>query len=169
METTRAYFMSHIVLRDKMFFEPKEFSEKLGAGPQVMKQFLADLWNGIGQDYFKEGTVVKDIDRKIVPEDFNITNAMVGDNNFFFFTMPEPDSYNAQAKCVALVASRTGNIRYITMEIWTEQEVEKKYTIGEWIFAGDHFEHKSLGKMVGDSIDVFASAVAQIVNENNKE
>ncbi|MBP3255069.1 MAG: hypothetical protein J6M60_01060 [Clostridia bacterium] len=174
METTRAYYMSHVLLRNKIFFEPDEFGKKLSEGPNSMKQYLKDLWQSIDQKLFKEGVIIKDIDRKAEIEDFDITNAMVGDKNIFFFQMPEPDSYDTQAKCIALVLERGGKVRYITMEIWTQRESEiikeikgseamPQYTIGEWIFVGNDFEHKNLGKVKEDSIDSFASAVAQIV------
>lgn len=174
MESTRAYYMSHILLRNKIFFEPDEFGKKLSDGPQVMKQYLKDLWESIDQKFFNEEVNIKDIDRKVEIDDFKITNAMVQDKNIFFFQMPEPDSYDTQAKCIALVLERGGKARYITMEIWTQREIElikeingteamPQYSIGEWIFTGNDFEHKNLGKIKGDSIDTFASAVAQIV------
>lgn len=172
METSKAYYMSHILLRNKIFFESKEFNEYLSKGPQVMRQYLLDLWNSIDEKNFKEGAIIKDIDRAVSVDDFDISFRPSEEKNIFFFIMPDPVCYQAEAKAVALIISKTNEIRYITMEIWSNNEEENmkkilgesyipQYTIGEWVLEENQFKHLNLGKIPRNTIECFASFIIE--------
>ena len=159
MESTRAYYMSHILLKNKIFFDWKIFKDNLDKGPMAMKQYLLDLWNSIDQKCFKEGTKIKDLDRVITVDDFNILATKKDQKIIFFFSLPEPDSFDVQAKAIALILENGKMPRYITMEIWAEKEIAKQYTIGEWILKDNKFEHLNIGKIDGKTTKDFMSYI----------
>ena len=176
MKTTRAYYMSHVLLRNKIFFEADEFNENLKKGPQVMKKYLLDLWNSINETDFKEGTIIEDINRVVSANDFDVTYRAIENKEIFFFIMPDPDCYQAQAKAVALIIDKTSGIRYITMEIWSKDEDEKmkaifgelytpKYTIGEWKLKDNKFVHMNYGRIPRNTLECFATFIIEKIKK----
>ena len=172
METSKAYFMSHILLRNKIFFEAKEFNEYLGKGPQVMKQYLLNLWNNIDQKDFKKDVIIKDINRPISIDDFDITLRQLEGKNIFFFIMPDPICYQTEAKAIAFIIDQVSGIRYITMEVWSSNEEENmkkiigesytpQYTIGEWKLEENQFKHLNLGKIPRNTVECFVSFILE--------
>ena len=78
------------------------FNKILKDGPESMKDHLAKLWNDISPDDINKDFELTDKDRVITKNDFDVTMNHVGDYPVFYFIMPDPDSVQAQAKCVAL-------------------------------------------------------------------
>ncbi len=168
MESSKAYYFSHILLRNKIYYEGKEFSDKLRQGPQVMRPYLLELWNSIDESTFKEGVVIKDKDRVVTVDDFDITFRPYQNFNVYFFIMPDPKCFMAEAKCAALAIDKENRIRYLTMEIWSENEVEQmkkalgdaytpQYTVGEWAIKDNQFTHLNMGHLPRPTIECFAS------------
>lgn len=166
MSSSRAYYLSHVLLRNTIFENWETFSEKLDKGPEFMKKYLSELWHSIDGKYFKEGVIITDINRKITADDFNITFRNINGRMTFFFIFPDPDSFSAQAKSVALVLSEE-ELRYITMEIWTEKEIPHQYTLGEWKIQEGKFMHFNYGYIPRATVECFATFVEKLLSEQN--
>lgn len=168
MKSSRAYYMSHILLRNEIYVNWNKFVEAFKLGPDEMKTYLVNMWNGIDNKYFKEGIIISDIDRKVSKEDFDISVEYINDILTILIVFPAVDSYMAQARAVAIALGKE-NVRYITLEVWTEQEImlfEKykdeqplRYTVGEWELNGTDFEHINYGKLPEATMECFISCI----------
>lgn len=168
-QISRAYIVSHIRLRDEIFSDWNNFNIILNEGPDKMKEHLAKLWNDINPEDLNSGFVLTDKDRVIGVNDFDITMNHVGDCPVFYFIMPDPDSVQAQAKCVALALTQS-RPRYFTMEISKRLNSEETYYImGEWILKDNNFTHLNIGPIPNGTVANFASHVSFILNNNSKK
>ena len=165
METTKGYYLTHILLRNIIFYDFKLFNEKLNKGPEVMKKYLLELWNSIDENKFKPGTVLKDKEINVVENDFNITVNEVNGIKIFYITFPETSSYSIQAKAIAIVLCKDFP-RYITMEGWTKEENTQNYTLGEWEIYKGSFVHNNYGKIPRNTIECFSTSVKELLLEN---
>lgn len=161
-KTSRAYMLSHIVLRNEIYGKWQVFNEHLNKGPQDMKQYLCDLWYSITQDKINQDFYLADEERKVTIDDFDITANKQADLQIFYFIFPEPDVFMAQAKCVALVLA-PNMPRYFTMEIMKEENGQKQYIVGEWKVKDRQFVHYNYGKMEKNTIDAFSYCVGSIL------
>ena len=178
MESSRAYYMSHILLRNEIYGNWAKFIEALKAGPDEMQTYLANMWNDIDAKYFKEGVVIRDIDRKVTKQDFSISIENINDVLTVFIIFPELDSYMAQARVVAIALCEKYP-RYITMEIWTEQEILMNqklkegyplgYTVGEWQLKEQGFEHINYGRLPDATMECFVSFIGNTLLKQDKE
>ena len=162
MESTKGYYLTHILLRNIIFYDFKLFNEKLNKGPEVMKKYLLELWNSIDESKFEPGTVINDKERVLIESDFDITFNEVDGIKIFFIIFPETSSYSTQAKAVAIVLCKDFP-RYITMEGWTKEEIEQKYTIGEWEICKGIFKHNNYGKISRNTVECFATSVKELL------
>ena len=165
METTKGYYLTHILLRNIIFYDFKLFNEKLNKGPEVMKKYLLELWNGIDENKFKPGTIIKDKERILIESDFDITVNEVNGIKIFFIIFPETSRYSSQAKVIAIALCRDFP-RYITMEGWTKDEIEQKYTLGEWEICKGVFKHNNYGKIPRNTVECFATLVKELLLKN---
>lgn len=160
--------MSHIILRNEIYNNWGNFNNHLNAGLGDMKKYLCDLWNGITEKNIAEGFVLSDKNRIVTEDDFNVTMNKAGNIKIFYLILPEPDSIQAQAKCVAL-ALTPKLPRYFTMEI--EEHYFNKtsyYLFGEWIIENGNFVHRNYGKIPNGTIDNFSYHVTQKLTESNR-
>lgn len=161
-KTSRAYMLSHIVLRNEIYGKWNEFHDHLNKGPENMKQYLCDLWYSITQDKINQDFYLADEERKVTIDDFNVTANMLSNMQIFYFIFPEPDSFMAQAKCVALVLA-PNMPRYFTMEIMKEENRQKQYIVGEWKVKDRQFVHYNYGRMEKNTIDAFSYCLGSIL------
>lgn len=161
-ETSRAYITTHIFLRDNIYYHWKSFYNHLIDGPEHMIQYLLDMWNNINKDTINPNFHLIDIDRAVTKDDFAIFTQHINNTTVFFFCFPEPDSYQAQAKCVALALCEDIP-RYFTMEISYQRGEQKVYMVCEWCPEKDNFIHNNYGAMKEDSIDEFVDKVADLL------
>lgn len=179
MESSRAYYMSHIALRDTVYFNWQEFIQAFNKGPNEIQTYLANMWNGIESKYFKEGTKIVDIERNISKDDFKVFVETLQDVLTIFIVFPQTEIKMAQAQIVAISLCEKMP-RYITLESWTEQEANRmremlkdeyvpSYTIGEWKFIDDHFEHVNYGQIKDVSVGEFVHFVDNNILKQSKE
>lgn len=166
-KTSRAYMLSHIVLRSEIFGNWRKFNEHLNKGPEEMKKYLCDLWYSITNDKINQDFYLVDENREIKPEDFDITANIHENMKIFYIIFPDIDSFMAQAKCVALVLA-PNMPRYITMEIANEENGQKKYMVGEWKIKDNKFVHYNYGRMEKDTIAAFSYCVSSILKADNR-
>lgn len=159
---TKGYYLTHILLRNIIFYDFKIFNGKLKQGPDAVKKYLLELWNSIDENRFTPGTVIKDKDVKLSESDFDIIFNEVNGIKVFYIIFPETSSYSTQAKTVALALCKDFP-RYITMEGWTEEEIEQRYTFGEWEIYKGSFKHNNYGTMPRNTVECFASAVKELL------
>lgn len=168
-QISRAYIVSHIRIRDEIFNDWGNFNKILKDGPESMKEHLAKLWNDISPEDINKDFELTDKDRVITKNDFDVTMNHVGDYPVFYFIMPDPDSVQAQAKCVALAITPT-RPRYFTMEISKKMNSEETYYImGEWMFKDGNFTHLNLGPIPNGTVANFASHVSVVLDNNLKK
>lgn len=162
-ETSRAYIMSNITLRNEIYRNWKEFNNILNEGPTNMKRYLSNMWNTISQRDISEGWILKDLERKIDENSFNITMNEINDISIFYFIFPDLDLLQAQARCIALAL--TPNIpRYFTMERAIHiNNKELYYIMGEWQFINGKFIHKNYGEIPNGTIENFSYHVLNLI------
>ena len=165
MESTKGYYLTHILLRNIIFYDFKVFNEKLNKGREVMKKYLLELWNNIDESKFEPGTVIIDKERVLIESNFDITFNEIDGIKIFFIIFPETSSYSTQAKAVAIALCKDFP-RYITMEGWTKEEIEQKYTLGEWEIYKGVFKHNNYGKMPRNTVECFATSVKELLLKN---
>lgn len=164
ISTSRAYIASQIKLRNEVFNNWTTFFKALSGGPNVMKQYLSNMWNSITDKDVKDGTPINDLDRHIDENDFDITFNVFNGIRVFFIIFPNPTSIQAQAKCVA-VAFTPNMPRYFTMEIGLHYLTnETYYVFGEWKIENNYYKHLNHGPLNHDTIESFASSVCNLIN-----
>lgn len=160
-ESSRAYISSHIILRNNVFGHSKDFYNNLISGPANMKQYLYDIWNNITPETINSDFELSDIDRKVTKDEFDVGYKIINNTYVFFIGFPDPDSYHAQAKCVALILGKDMP-RYITMEIARPNGTEDNFMVCEWCIKDNGFVHNNYGRMHGNCINDFIARVTEL-------
>ena len=166
IELSRAYYLSHILLRNNVFFNWEEFNNHLKLGPDLMKEELVKMWNSIDDKAFKNEVTIKDKNRVVTVDDFDIVLKKIVGIPVFIFKFPEPQIYDLQAEAVALALCKK-EPRYITMEIWSPEEEDKHYTVAEWIVEHRDFMHRNYGKLRENDIREFERYVERLLRYNS--
>ena len=164
METTKGYYLTHVLLRNIIFYDFKNFNENLSKGPEFMKKYLSQLWNSIDEKNFKEGVIIRDKDRTITENDFDITVNQINSTKIFYLIFPDPINDSVQAKTVAICLCKDFP-RYITMEGWTKDELSQQYTLGEWEICKGEFKHCNYGNVSRNTVESFATSVIELLKQ----
>lgn len=164
-ETSRAYIVSNIKLRNEIYGNWKEFCSILNSGPDSVKKYLSNMWNSISKKDIAEGIELIDLERKIDENSFNITMNKVNNITIFYFIFPDSDFFMAQAKCVALALMPTLP-RYFTMEVAIDISTSRRYYVmGEWKLINGKFNHINYGEIPNGTIENFSYHVLDVINK----
>lgn len=168
-QISKAYIVSQIKLRGEIFGDWSNFNEILKVGPSAMKEHLSKIWNDITPEEINQGFELTDKDRVITKDSFDVTMNYVNNYPVFYFIMPDPDSVQAQAKCVAL-AITPNRPRYFTMEISKRTLTDEVYYImGEWVIKDNNYAHLNYGPVPNGTVANFASHVTAVLEEDAKK
>lgn len=158
-ETTIAYQVTNIVLRDEIYDNWEIFLKNLNSGPNTMKKELLNMWNSTKEKLNQhENLKIVDVDKIVSVESFDITMNITEDNvRVFYFIFPDAEIAIAQCKCVALAL--TAHIpRYFTMEYFSKENGNEQFMFGEWTLDNKHLNH---GKLNNPTVDCFARNVQE--------
>lgn len=167
ISTSIQYQMTNVKLFDEIFANWRNFNEKLQAGPNIMKKWLCDEWSNIKEILKqRDDLIVKDINKEVTVDDFDITfNKSDSGISIFFFKFPEYEYNDAASKYVAL-ALTPAMPRYFTLE-YSEHFLtkEKQFVFGE--FKVDENtrtkKHINYGVVNNDRLTFFAGLVVNKV------
>ena len=163
ISTSIQYQMTNVKLFDEIFTNWRSFNEKLQAGPNIMRKWLCDEWNNIKEILKqRDDLIVKDINKEVTANDFDITfNNSDSGVSIFFFKFPEYEYNDAASKYVAL-ALTPAMPRYFTLE-YSESFLtkERQFVFGE--FKVDENtrtkKHLNYGTVDNDRLTFFAGLV----------
>ncbi len=163
ISTSIQYQMTNVKLFDEIFTNWRSFNEKLQAGPNIMRKWLCDEWNNIKEILKqRDDLIVKDINKEVTANDFDITfNKSDSGVSIFFFKFPEYEYNDAASKYVAL-ALTPAMPRYFTLE-YSESFLtkERQFVFGE--FKVDENtrtkKHLNYGTVDNDRLTFFAGLV----------
>ena len=163
---TRAYLMSHILLRNDIFYNWEEISKHLGNNIGDIKRYLLKMWYRIGiNDKISDKKIkISDISRMVTVDDFDVIERNINGITVYFFIFPNPDSCESQAKAVAVALCRDEK-RYITMEMFSK---ENQYKIGEWNITENKFVHNNLGLLKGNTVEKFILLLEDILKNDDR-
>lgn len=156
-KVNRAYVMSHLKLRDEIYFNFGGFSNNFFQGKEKIREYFCKLWNSIDINSYNNNYILIDSDeqqKNIELSDFDVGVKQINGVNVLFFEMPESYSYCQQAKIIAIVFLKSG-LRYFTLEI----ESESKCLVGEWLLVDDDFVHINYNKIYDDYITNFLNSL----------
>lgn len=171
ISTSIQYQLTNKKLFYDIFGNFEEFNEILKQGSNAVKQFLLDDWNEIKEELSKnENIVLKDIDKKVTIDDFDIELEEDKDGYaVFFFTFPDYEDHDAASKYIALCLLKD-RPRYITLEygesfvIKQFPEKESCFMIGEFsVDENSNIVHQNYGKLEG-TLKSFKKKVMEIIN-----
>ena len=160
-ETTIAYQVTNIVLRNEIYGNWDNFIKNLNSGPEVMKQELLNMWNNTREILTKQDNIeILDLDKEVTKESFDITMNTTEDGlKVFYFIFPDADIAFAQCKCVALALTPKAP-RYFTMEYFSKE----KFVFGEWTPNG---QHSNYGSLDNPTIECFAKNIYDKIEKND--
>ena len=143
ISTSIQYQLSNVVLFNEIFGNWNNFNDTLDKGPAEMKKYLFDKWNKIKENLKSNNNlVIKDIDKEISVDDFDITfNRTKNGTSVFFITFPDYNYTDGASKFVALAL--TPNMpRYFTLE-YSKHAIDSSpcWVIGEFIIAENKKKH----------------------------
>ena len=163
ISTSIQYQMTNVKLFDEIFANWRSFNEKLQAGPNIMRKWLCDEWNNIKEILKqRDDLIVKDINKEVTENDFDITfNKSDSGVNIFFFKFPEYEYNDAASKYVALALTPTMP-RYFTLE-YSESFLtkERQFVFGEFKIDENTRtrKHINYGTVDNDRLTFFAGLV----------
>ncbi len=165
MQTSRAYVLTNIILRQEIFENWQNFYNHLHKGAKHMQKYLYKLWHSIDEKTLNNEIPLIDINREVKVDDFKIFMELVNNIPIFFFVFPEPEVVMRQAKCVALSLS-TKAPRYFTMELFGNYSGNYKYEIGEWVVEDLNYVHTEHGELKENTLEEFVSKIKAIIKGN---
>lgn len=166
ISTSIQYQFSNSTLFYEIFGNWLNFNEHLNKGPETMKKFLLDKWNET-KDRIKdnENLIIKDLDKIITEDDFNITFNKTKKGTFvYFFTFPDYEYRDAASKYLAL-ALTPKMPRYFTLE-YSESFLTKEpcFVIGEFYLEDNKRLHKNYGEIDNSRLSYFAGYILGILD-----
>lgn len=185
--TSIQYQITNKVLFDNIFLNWNKFDEALSKGPDYMRNYLVNEWNRyrdflLSKDDLMNQIDIKDMDRVVSEEDFDVQGVMTKSNVFvFFFSFPDYEEYvdyesgfvDPVSKYVAL--AMTDDLpRYFTFEYsYDAMTNEPRFVIGEFYVDGNELAHRNYGSIEEKSLEQFAALVCQYIDsekdKDNKE
>ncbi len=170
ISTSIQYQLTNVKLFNEIFYNWKNFNEQLNKGPEKMKYYLLEEWNKLKEELKdNEGIVLKDIDKIVTENDFNITMNQAKDGSLvFYFTFPNYDDTDAASKFVAL-ALTPQKPRYFTLE-YSESIItkEKQFIVGEFLVENGKRVHRNYGPLKSDKIEIFSGFVLDLIENVQK-
>jgi len=136
---TIQYYFSHIMLRNLVFSEPKNFANNVASDANSMYHFLDYFWS----EALKEEP--KLINTYLEPK-FELSKSKFENGmELVLVKMPEPKELG-DAYFVAFTLSE--NLRYFTLEK-SESPFDKRpiNLISEWVLHDDHFHNNTYGEI----------------------
>ena len=169
ISTSIQYQISNVVLFDQVYKNWVNFYEKIQKGPEEMKHFLFDMWNKLKLDLKNnKEIIVKDIDREVSINDFDVTfNRTKNGTSIFFITLPDYDYQDAASKYVA-IALTPKMPRYFTLE-YSKNSLDSStcWFIGEFAIIENHKKHINYGKADNMRLSWFAGYILGMLEANN--
>lgn len=168
ISTSIQYQLTNVKLFNEVFYNWVAFNEQLNKGPEQMKRYLLEEWNHLKEGLKNnEKLILKDIEKEVTENDFNITMNRTKDGSFvFYFTFPDYEYTDAASKYVAL-AFLPEKPRYFTLE-YSENFMtrEKKFILGEFVIDQNNLvRHQNYGILENNKIESFAGAVLNLIEE----
>ena len=170
LETSIQYQFTNVRLFNEIFYNWAKFNEILKSGPENMKDYLFSEWNKLASELKKiDKITIKDINKNITRDDFNITFNITDNNIFvFYFSFPNYQYKDAASKYVALAL--TPNIpRYFTLEysenIFQEKEV---WVVGEFYLENNKRSHKNYGQVDNERLSYFSGFIQNLLESDSK-
>ena len=169
ISTSIQYQYTNVKLFNEIFYNWKEFDSYLKRGPEVMKEYLLSNWNETREQLKNnQKLLVKDLDKNVTKDDFNITINRTKTGTFIYFlTFPDYEYRDAASKYVAL-ALTPKLPKFITLEYSNDSfKNELCFVIGEFYIDLDtkKVEHKNYGKVDNNRLSWFAGTVIKILEE----
>lgn len=170
--TSIQYQLSNGKLFQEVFGNWRKFNEELKKGPENMREWLLAKWKEVREELqAKPEIILKDKEREVTKEDFNISFQQTKQGtNIFFFLFPDYDGTDAASKYVALVLAPKIP-RYITLE-YSQNFVtkQKQYVIGEFVLDEKTHQktHLNYGSVDNDRISYFAGYVLGMIEGEEK-
>lgn len=164
IETSIQYQFTNVRLFNKIFTDWASFNEALNSGPENMKKYLYLEWNKLADELKKNDKIlIKDIDRNITINDFDITVNSINNIFIFYFSFPDYQYNDAASKYVA-IALTPGMPRYFTLEygkdIFKDTNV---WYIGEYYLKDGKRCHKNYGQVDNMRLTFFSGYICELL------
>lgn len=168
--TSIQYQLTNVKLFTEVFRDWKNFNNILKQGPDVMKTYLLQEWNELKKQLENnENILVKDLEKNVTIDDFNVTiNRTKNGELVFFFTFPDYEYRDAASKYVALALTKNMP-RYFTLE-YSEKILTKElcWVVGEFFINSDgKIKHNNYGEVDNNRITWFAGYIMGLLESEN--
>lgn len=163
ISTSIQYQLTNVKFFDDIFLDFKTFHQDLGKGPDFMKERLCREWYELKEELKNHSNlIVKDMDKKVTKDDFNVTyNETEKGIPVFFFEFPDYEYNDAASKYVALVVSQK-RLSFMTLEYSNNILTgERQYVIGEFYVdeKTDQVSHRNYGTIDNDRLSYFVGYI----------
>lgn len=170
ISTSVQYQVTNVKLFREVFANWSKFDSNLRQGIIAMRGYLLEMWNEVKNELKdKEEIEVKDLEKNIVLEDFNITmNKTRNGSTIFYITFPNYDYTDAASKYVAVVLTKS-KLRYFTLE-YSEHALtsEKCWVIGEFYVKDGQKCHINYGTSDNMRLEWFSGYILRILEAENE-
>lgn len=163
-KVNKAYIMSHLKLRDEIYFNWRIFNYYLLKGGDELKQHLCNLFNSIKIKDYSDNFSISDLETKVSIKDFDFSVMNIGNINVLFIEFPKSSFVCNQAEIIAIAFSKNSP-RYFTLEV----EPDSMYLIGEWLLKDNVFIHIDYGEVTEDYLISFVKILGVILNDETQK
>jgi len=170
ISTSIQYQLTNVKMLKEVFEDWKKFNNLLMQGPNVVKEHLLQEWNELKEQLKNnEKILLKDLDKNVTVNDFNVTfNKTKNGTSVFFFTFPDYEYRDATSKYVALALTKNMP-RYFTLE-YSEKIITKElcWVVGEFVPNLDgKIKHNNYGETDNDRMTWFAGYILGLLESAN--
>lgn len=169
ISTSIQYQYTNVKLFREIYTNWKEFDSYLSKGPEVMKDYFVNEWNKLKDELIKkDNLILKDLDKIVTRDDFDITYNETKNNNLvFFFSFPNYEYRDGASKYVAL-ALLSDTFKFFTLE-YSQNFLTKdlSFVVGEFLVDKEtgHVKHNNYGQVDNDRLSYFAGRVIGVLEE----
>lgn len=168
ISTSIQYQLTNIKLPNDVFANFEDFDELLKSGPDSIKLYLLNQWNAIKDIMsYREDIEMKDIDKEISIDDFEVTfNKTKNGSPIFFITFPDYEYNDGASKYVAIAITRQG-VKYYTYEYSQKITGGTNFVIGEFYIKDGKFAHNNYGTSEDERMSWFAGFITSFLETQN--
>ncbi len=159
-KVNKVYIMSHLKLRDEIYFNWRIFNYYLLIGGNKLKQHLCNLFDSIKEKDYNDNFSISDLEAKVSIEDFDFGVMNIANINVLFIELPKSSLICNQAKIIAIAFSK-GSPRYFMLEV----KSSSKYLIGEWLLKDNIFVHIDYAEVKDDYLTNFVKILNFILTD----
>lgn len=163
-KVNKAYIMSHLKLRDEIYFNWGIFNYYLLKGGDELKQHLCNLFNSIKIKDYSDNFSISDLETKVSIKDFDFSVMNIANVNVLFIELPKSSFVCNQAEIITIAFSKDSP-RYFTLEV----ESNSMYLIGEWLLKDNVFIHIDYGEVTEDYLVNFVKILSVILNDEARK